>query len=415
MKKITYLIAFLIFFGLHYLEGLPPIGPFSFAQLWKIPLLVYFVVEVITYKRKMSFEKFAYWSSIETFFCPAILTNPFSIILYASKQLPMLLCFGYLRKKNKYDIEKLEKLLFILAQFICLSSLITLLGIVEPLSSYKSADAFMEDLIYYSSVFTSAHAASSYFFIAAMVLINGFVLNRFHSIGSKIYNGILLIVAFISLFKAYTRSGWLMMVVAIIFYFDWRRIHLKQAVKYFSILLMVLFGLFWLYSTNDTFRVRISGQRRFGEQKEVAIDLDGSGRIGFWENGIAQWSNNDIYRLFFGKGYDAVVEENLREFGIPVFSHNQFVDALAQYGLINLILLVAFYISLYRFIEIQGRGSPYYRLCRAVFFATLVFAFFQNQMYFIYAVLFAIIAYLMQETGNNSKNRKLYSRWDFNK
>lgn len=386
---------------MHYLEGLPPIGPFSFAQLWKIPILLYLITEVITYKKKEPFEKCAYWSAIETFFCPAILTNPFSIILYASKQLPLVLCFGYARKKFENKIDTLEKILYALAQFICLSSLITLLGIIEPIRGYRSADAFVTNMDYYSSVFTSTHAASSYFFIAAMVLINGFVLNKFNSIGSKIYNGVLLIVAFVSLFKAYTRTGWLMMAVAIIFYFDWRRINFKQAVKYFSILLTVIIGILCLYSSNDAFRARLAGQHRFGSEKKEAIDLGGSGRIDFWKNGIEQWSNNNVYSLLFGKGYDAVVEDNLREVGLRVFSHNQFIDSLTQYGLINLILLIAFYFYLYQFIELYGRSSPYYRLCRAVFFATLVFCFFQNEMYFIYAVTFALLVYLMQVTSMN--------------
>lgn len=396
---ILYIVCFVAFVGVHYMEGLPPVGGFSMAQLWKIPILMYLLFICMTSRRKYAFEKSAYYYSIESFLCPAIITNPLSIIIFASKQLPLVLFFGFIKKKLGDDINILERILFTLAQFICLTSLLTLTGMVEPIRGFMSAEAFIEDMNYYSSLFGAPHAASSYFFISVMVLITGFALKRFRSLKSKFFNGTLLGVALLSLFEAYVRTGWLMLIVALISYFDIRQLSYKKGFKYLLAILICSVGIIYLYQTNDTFRVRISGERIYGSSSTGTVDTDGSGRRTFWANGVEQWSKNDIYGLFFGKGYDAVLDDNYHTSGLRVFSHNQFVDSLAQYGIISLILLLLFYMNLYKFIKVHGRYSPYYPLCRSVFFATIVFSFFQNEMYFNYAVIFAIILCLMQATN----------------
>lgn len=87
-----YILCFLAFFLIHYLEGLPPIGAFSFAQLWKIPLLLYLLLyNILNLRKKERFEKAGYLLSAEYAFCPEILINPLNTLIRISKQLPRLL------------------------------------------------------------------------------------------------------------------------------------------------------------------------------------------------------------------------------------------------------------------------------------------------------------------------------------
>lgn len=213
---IKYLLFFFLFFGLHYIEGLPPVGPFSVAQLWKIPLLAYFVVLCVKNRKRERFETVGYWYSAEAFLCPAVFANFLSVVQFAMKQLPLVLAFGAFKNKWGRNVRLLEKILYAYAQFVCLASVVTLSGLVEPLRDMKSAEAYLEGMEYQASVFTAPHAASSYFVVAILVLMTGFVMKKFRTRTSRLFNAALLVVALVSLFEAYVRTGWLMLLVALV-------------------------------------------------------------------------------------------------------------------------------------------------------------------------------------------------------
>ncbi|MDE7129203.1 MAG: O-antigen ligase domain-containing protein, partial [Alistipes sp.] len=61
MFYVKYIFFFLVFFLVHYLEGLPPIGSLSVAQLWKLPLLgVLLIYNITRVYRYTSIEKSGY-------------------------------------------------------------------------------------------------------------------------------------------------------------------------------------------------------------------------------------------------------------------------------------------------------------------------------------------------------------------
>ena len=76
---------------------------------------------------------------------------------------------------------------------------------------------------------------------------------------------------------------------------------------------------------------------------------------------------------------------------MEVFSHNLFVDTLAQHGAIGLVLLLLIFYSLLKSILKIPNNSPYKKLCIAAYCSNVIFAFFQGLMYFDYAIAFAII------------------------
>lgn len=390
MFYIKYLFFFIVFFLLHYLEGLPPIWGIPFAQIWKAPVLLYFIFLFFDgeKRRKEKFETRGYIYSFEPFFCPAILTNPKSVIIFAIKQLPLVLSYNFWLRKFSSRKRTIETIIICYAQYILLTSLVTLTGLVTPMHSYMSADSYMTGLSYYCSVFGAPHAASSYFALSIVVLIFGFKQKRFRSKGAKIFNLLLILVGFYSIFLSYVRTGWLMLLVALIYpmWLDVKKRKKNSLLKMIFFLCIGIFGLIYFYNTNNAFQRRITGATRYQEGSGV-IDVGGSGRIDFWKSGIKHWSENNFYGLLFGKGYDDVLRDNRQDNGMAVFSHNQFVDSLAQYGLLSLLFLILFYWGLFQYVLASRNDNCYKQLCSTILLSSFIFSFFQNELYFNFAVL----------------------------
>ena len=391
---VCYIFFFCLYFCLHYAEGLPPIGPFSVAQLWKIPILFVLLVYAINSRiRAQRFEKSCYLLTAETFFSPETVINPLPTFIQASKLLPVVLFFRFWISKFKSKKSTLETIMYALAQFICLSSLLTLTGLVHPLYTETENTRYgIEGLTYYRGVFGSFHAASSYFCIAILVLIHGFMTKRFRTPLSKLFNLTMLAIAFVSIFKAYVRTGWLMLLVGLFFLLGISRASAKKiATQIIPIFILSAVALVFFYNTNEAFQARVTNRNVYTETGGEAIDTGGSGRTEFWKNGITLWANGSTYEILFGNGFTKVTQNNLKHTGLAVFSHNQFVDMLSQNGLLGLLLLIAFNIYIFRFLKQTNEKSSYRSLGMAVFWSNLIFSFFQNEMYFDFAVIFSLI------------------------
>lgn len=406
MNIIKYLFWFAIFFILHYIEGFPSIAGFSVAQLWKLPLIVYLLLNAIQSRSNtFRFEKYGYYYSSFPFLSLDILQTPLNVLLFSIKQLPVILFFRFWQRLKK---ETLVKVLIILSQFICLASFLTLTNIVQPVKRYLSAESFIEGQSYYSSVFGSPHAASSYFCVASLVLIYFLINRHFVSTINKIYNIILLCVGVYSLFLSYTRTGWIMFIISLLFIVNFKKINLKKKFCFFFILIIGGIGIVSLYNNNDAFRLRISGGGQYKGESSSLIDTEGSGRTDFWKNGIELWADSDLYCFLLGSGTRAVVDNNKVKTGMSVGSHSLFVDALAKYGLVTFVLLILFFYYQYRFIIGIGRGSPYQSLCKSLLIGSILFAFFQGEIYFDYAVIYSIALVLMYKTNYNLNENIIY-------
>lgn len=387
MNVVKFCCFFIIFFLLHYISGLPNLGILSISQIWRMSLLGFLLLILLfTSRRFRKFEKTGYWYASVSFLCPAILTNPFSVILFAVKQIPTILFFNFW---NYFSKDKLERYLVLIAQVISLSSLVTLLGIIEPLNDFDSADMYMDEQVFYSSIFASSRAASSYF--AAATVILGFYIYKgyFRTKLSVICNWVLMLISLYSLYLCYIRTGWFMLFVMVFLLFFLETRNLKQKIIGLFLLGILALGVVGLYQNNEAFRTRISGQTKYNQTDEL-VDLDGSGRLEFWANGIRNWAENDAYSLFFGKGLDAVKEDNYRAFGMEIFSHNLFVDTLCQYGLISLILLVVYNVYIFLFINRYRKRSIYGNLTLVLLIGAIIFNILQSEIYFNYAVLMSL-------------------------
>lgn len=372
------------FVAIHYLEGLPPIAGLSIAQLWKIPLLIFLLSELLRGK-KTTFERIGILLFLEVFLCPEIFQNPLTVILYGTKNLLLILFFHYWKDRN---ITKLETIMYSLAQFICLSSIPLLLGLVEPPFEEKTTDSFGIEMGYFRGIFGTPHTAASYFSAAIIILITGITQRKFLG-WRKYFNLILIVVGLISIFNAYVRTGWLMLLISMLFLFDFSSLTTKRMIVYVLSLFLIGGTLAYLYNYNEAFYGRVTGRNVYRDSGGNGIDTEGSGRNIFWKNAINVWSNSSVYEHLFGVGYTKVTEENQRTTGMRVFSHSQFFDSLAQYGLVGLFLLISYYVAIYRYIK-RNKSSPYYRLSLALLFGGISFCLFQNELYFVYAILFSL-------------------------
>lgn len=399
---IRYIAWFLLYFGLHYIEGYPPVGSLPVAQLWKLPLLAYLLLFTIcSRRRKFAFEKSIYGFSIFSMLNVESLSNPIYSLAHAMKQLPLVLFFRFWIHKFDSQFARLERVLYSLAQFVLLSSLVVLVGVVSPIEGFIPADSFgVESAIYYSGILGSPHAASSYFVAAILILLNGFIQKKFRGWLEKLFNLGLVLVGLVSVFQAYVRTGWLMLLLGVVVLVLPKRITLPRVMKFGALFLVLFGGLVYFYNTNEQFKARIIGRNVYTEASSDNIDIGGSGRTSFWMNGIEGWSEGSMFELFLGQGYTKVVERNLEKTGLRVFSHNQFVDSLAEHGLFGLFFLVGFFVGLYVFIRRQWH-SGYYRLNMALFFSAVIFAFFQNEMYFDYMVMFSLSLALLVFQSHN--------------
>ena len=388
-----YILWFIVFFLLNYIgHELPPIAGLSFHQLWKLPVLAYLLLLFSTNKRKKeTFEIVTLILIFEFFINRELLVNPLSCIIRTSKQqLPFILLFSYWFTYYRHDAKSLEKIMISMAQFVAISTIPFLLGILEPLKVQKTLDAFgLEGGNYFIGIFGSPHAASSIFCCAMFILVDGFKNGAFTKFRSKIINSILIVCLLLGIFKAFVRTGWLMLIVGAVFYYDWRQMNVKHLQKGLLMASLAVIGLVYLFNNNEAFHALITGKNVYTGRGGDKIETDGSGRMEFWKNAVdGLWDADNPFYTLFGRGETLVVEYNLRKTGMRVFSHNQFFDALAQNGIIGLSLLICYYITLYVFIN--RHNSRYRRLCISLFMSSVVFAFFQSEVYFFFAFMFSI-------------------------
>jgi hypothetical protein len=400
-NKLIYIIWFAVYFLIHYyIEYLPNIGSVSVAQLWKIPLIVFLIgYNLLSKSQKNTFEKIGYILAIEYMLSPETITNPLKSVILATKPITLILLFGYMIPKYRRKPEVAEKWLYAMAQFIPLLSLPFLIGIIQPIKEYIDAGEHfgVEGLVYYTAAFGSGHCASSYFCASILTLLYGFKTKRFKTNWSKIFNILLIIISLVSTFRAYTRTGWLMLIVGIFTLYSYKKITIKHLRNIAITLFTVFIGIIALYNYSEAFHARIIGTS-VNNTSTDKIETGGSGRTKFWENAIVGlYNQNNIYYSLFGQGITIVKKYNLKTTGMEVFSHNQFLDALSQHGLFGIILLCIFYWYIYKYIRLNK--SPYQKLCYALFFSNLIFAFFQNEMYFDYAVIFAFALSLTHITS----------------
>jgi O-antigen ligase len=357
MKKIKILYPYIILFVLIYF-GAVKIGPITFSQIWKIPLFVFLIWQVLIKRndKKLGMIKWSYARATKNLVTANFSVSYFYGIVDFIRYMMFPLMFEYAYRNIK-NIRKLDKILLGFAQFIILSGIPFSLGILE--SKAEDAQSFI-DFDSYIGMFQNTHGASITTTTAVLILMAYLKINS-TIIKYKKLNYALLIYGVTLIYLTFVRTGYLMFIVGVVFLFLPKKLNFKQVMSGLAVFLILGVGFYVLLETNETFYNRIFDIRN-GKQTAA-----GSGRFLFWMASFELWYNGSVFEMLFGHGFHDLIMYMYQKTGLPVFAHNEFFTQLGQNGLLGVIFFIGYLISLFKFIW-RRKILPSYRLAMAIFF-----------------------------------------------
>lgn len=371
MKIIKTVAPYFLIFCLIYL-GPVQVGPTTFSQFWKIPLFGFLIwqVLIIRNRRKPAFIKWSYARAAKNLVTSGFSVSYFVGIIDFLRYMMFPLMFEYASVLFK-NTKQLDKVLLGFAQFIIISGIPFVLGVleskVEEIVDVNIAEGF-------SGMFQNTHGASITTTTAVLIVL---AYLRFKSglIKYTKLNYALLFFGVYLIYLTYIRTGYAMFFIGLIILFVPKKFSVKQIVTAGSAIAVLLFGFFYLLETNQDFYNRIFDIRN-GQQSAA-----GSGRLLFWKASVDLWYNGDFFEMLFGFGFDGLVDAIYKAVGLRVYAHNEFFTQLGQNGLLGIIFFLGYLISLFKFIW-ERRKRPSYRLSMAIFFLYVSLMMTQGGMWF---------------------------------
>ena len=385
MSDIKKLALYGVLFVLIYL-GPVPVGPTTFSQFWKIPLFLFLVwqVLIIRNRRKPNFLKWSYARAGKN-----LVTANFSVSYFASiidfvRYMMFPLMFEYAMIKIK-DLRNLDKILLGFAQFVILSGIPFILGILET----KAKDTVdYESFGTFSGMFQNTHGAAITTTTAVLIMI-AFLKAKSSIIKYTKLNYAIVAFGIYLVYLTYVRTGYAMLAIGLVFLFLPKKLSIKQIATATLTVSVLAVGFFYLLETNETFYNRIFDIRN-GKQTAA-----GSGRLIFWQTAVELWYSGNLFEMLFGFGYDALVDKIKEATGIRVYAHNEFFTQLGQNGVLGIVFFFGYLISLFKFIW-KRKNRPSYRLALSVYFLYLSLMLTQGGMWFELDV-FMVLVYVKLE------------------
>lgn len=392
MKTIEKIFQYCLFlflgFLLLYIDGQESEGGMSIGQIWKIPVLLFLLYKVVLNLRH-KFIKFRFGYALIKILNKDTIINLLGNASNVLRFMALPLFLSYLEKNMKKD--KAIKVLLYIAHVLVLSFLPYSLGLLEQSHSYIGASILGVDSLI--GPFLNAHTASVYLSSSLIVIL--FYL-RYCKMPKEyvFFNVIILLLGSYFLYETYVRTGYLMFVIGAFIVLLPRKGLLKQIT--YSVFVVFTSYLLFMYflSTEDIFMQRLYEQSETGYEYENNEEVTGSGRVFFWKTSYNLWRNSDdAWHFLFGYGYNRLEEQQLLENNLRIGSHNGFLDALSQNGLIGFILFLLFYIYLFKY-NYNYRRSKYYWLFLSWYVSNLSFQVVQGGVFIFYDLLSAFIILL---------------------
>lgn len=241
-----------------------------------------------------------------------------------------------------------------LAWFLPLAGLPFFLGLpayeykeTHSLSIYGAADAYE-----FAGIFGNKHNASVILSAAVLLVYH---LWRLGAVSFLAFLGLELLALY-GLYLTYARTGILALVSGLLIYALMSRRPGRALGRAAAFLTIVVFAGFLAWSNSETFRLRLVGQNIYSASASVD-----SGRLSYWEAAFDAAAESEPLELLIGVGLEASKDALEREFGLRIFAHNGFLDALRANGLIGLTLFVIYWGLLWRFAR-RFKGSVHYAL-----------------------------------------------------
>ncbi|MBQ7528015.1 MAG: O-antigen ligase family protein [Bacteroidaceae bacterium] len=379
---IKYLGLYILGFCFFYIDGMGNTEGLSIGQIWKIPVIAFLAFKCINY----TFENYARYRlgyAMTKLLNPDILIATAGTVSSFLKFLVLPLCLPFFR--NIFSSEKTLYYLKLLAHIIIISFIPFYLGILEERHTYRAADLLGVDSLI--GPFNNAHTSSIYLSTSILVLIF-YVRNICENKLEKIYTWGLILVGLYFLMLTYVRTGYAMCVLGIYVILAYKGSIIR------SLLSGALWGgLFYLAATayietNDVLNQRLHEETGYKRDDEI----NGSGRLLFWATSINLWANSDnAQEYLLGHGLQETMEQQAKENGLLVGSHNGFIDALVQNGLVGFLLLLLYYFLLIRNVFRENMESPYFLLFLSWLMSDIAFQFVQGGTFFFYDIMSALI------------------------
>lgn len=383
----TFLAYFTLFFLMYF--GPVAVGPTTFSQIWKIPLLIYLIWHVfVVRKQKMpNFIKWSYARAAKNLITGGMAVSYISGIIDFIRYMMFPLMYEFAIDKIK-NIKSLDKILLGFAQFVIVSGVPFVLGLMKS----KATDTVLYDgLDSYSGMFQNSHGAAITTTTAVLILM-AFLKMKSSIIRYTVLNYLILVFGIYVVYLTFIRTGYAMLAIGVVILFLPKKLDIRQIFGGLAMFAVLIFGFMYLLETSESFYNRIFDIRN--GQKTAA----GSGRLLFWKASVDLWFNGNIFELFFGFGYDGLVDHIYKAVGLRVFAHNEFFTQLGQNGLLGIVFFIGYLISLFKFIW-KRRMYPSYRLAIAIFFLYVSLMLTQGGMWFEVDV-FMVLVFVKLEFEN---------------
>jgi len=204
----------------------------------------------------------------------------------------------------------------------------------------KAVDTMANDVSNsFAGMFQNTHGAAITTTTAVLILLAFLKMNS-SLIKYKILNYALLVFGIYVIYLTFIRTGYAMFFIGVVFIYLPKKLTFKQIVTSTLSLSVLIVGFIYLLETNESFYNRIFDIRN-GQQTAA-----GSGRLIFWEAAADLWYNGNIFEMFFGFGFNGLVDHIYSVVGLRVYAHNEFFTQLGQNGLLGVVFFIGFLVSL---------------------------------------------------------------------
>lgn len=343
IQLLLFLVFGLFLFFVSYLEDYP-VGGIKLGIFWKA-LVLFFLFFGVFFNKKSSFD-FLFLLGMLCFV--KLLFYVYVDISYwivdfseAMKFLVIPLGISYFSHKSDNPIFAKKFLIFI-GYWVPLSCIPFLFGL-EP---NREIDAFslsiygQDDANAFIGVFANAHVAAVTLAATSLLLIH-IVRNDWVS---KWVGLFLFAICLYSLYLTYARTGWFGFLLGTVIYslFAFPR---NKLFFYGLIFIPLAIVVAWVgYLSSDIFRMRLTGTNMY--TTEVSVNQLGSGRLLFWSVALDGPATEGIPGILLGLGLEQSKDHMESTIGWRIFSHNGFLDAYQNSGLIGFGLFVSYLVGL---------------------------------------------------------------------
>ena len=383
-KSFYYLIAFILL----YIDGIGnDEGGITIGQIWKVPVLLYLACKIIP-SLKINFIKYRLFYAISKLFNADSMNNLFrNLTSNVLKFTALPLFLGYI---NKYiDYKKAMKYGLFIAQVIIISFIPFWLGLIDERHSYKGATLIGTRALI--GPFNNSHTAAIYLSTSLLFLIHYIKITRLRK-DIKYFNLFLIFIGCYFLIHTYVRTGYLMFLIgSFILLFGYKGNWIKTAIYGIIGIAMIIFVSVWMISNDSILQRRIYEKTGYNEDED---EISGSGRIYFWITAWQLWYNSkNVSGYLFGHGSSRLAKAEYLENGLHVGSHNGYLDALAQNGLVGFSLFMLYYIMMIKYMY-RYRKNKHFKLFIAWLLSELAFQSVQGGVFIFYDFMSAIIILL---------------------